>query len=80
MPDNERAMRCDTCLTNWPMGFGVSCFECGGTMAAMNQVTPISYDEAKSRKAHALFEKYCDERDQRIEADIAKFASQIADL
>lgn len=64
MPDS---LRCSLCGITWPYvprDYG-TCPECGEKTDRFTKSTPISEDEARSRKAHAEFERYYREREER---------------
>jgi len=58
------AWRCDLCLTNWPMTTEFkTCPDCQQRCSGMSNAKPLTIDEAKSRKAHALFERQYEKYD-----------------
>lgn len=64
------AYRCPMCLVNWPHhSLYQPCPECGEQTSAIRDIEPIDADEALSRKRHADFERYCEDRDNRRFAD-----------
>lgn len=61
------AFRCSRCSTNWPHHKDFArCPECNDATSPLSEAKPIDADEAKSRRNHALFEAFCEERDKRL--------------
>ena len=56
--DDKGASRCSICATNWPIDFVKTCPECDEELSRMQNASPISLDEARSRRAHIEFEKF----------------------
>lgn len=61
----EIARRCSMCAVNWPdLPEYSKCPECGDTADRVKELTPISEDEARSRKRHAEFETFYEQWDE----------------
>lgn len=60
------SMRCSLCGENWPPSTDYQvCPECGERTSPFAMATPtMTAEEAKSRKAHADFDRWCEENDR----------------
>lgn len=76
------ARRCSTCGVDWPNSnvYG-TCPGCEGRTDPISNADPIDIADAKSRAAHAAFERYFAEWDaERIEREKAEREAQLAAL
>lgn len=58
------AYRCTICAANWPpeADYSKTCPECGSETSYVYNADAMPADEARSRKNHADFERWCEER------------------
>ena len=67
------AYRCNPCSTNWPPSSDYNpCPECEGKTDFFSNTDSIDADEALSRKKHADFERFWEERESKRQAAESK--------
>lgn len=72
------ARRCSMCAVNWPDASEFTyCPECGDDTSRIREIIPIPYEEAKSRRLHADFERYYEKWDE--EHDPARLLSGVTE-